>query len=187
MVLGLKRARRNPSPRANREPGHRRMIHACSWSESLNLGSESESARNRLKLWVSDADKLDGELRAESKLMDIRKTTRNSGSGSPLEGVQKTSSVQNERGMPHAESLADTKEVTREVMHKLEDAREQGDPIKRDRMDLSEQLRHRADMDLKGESVRASLVSELREAYQTGSLASSERVESAARRLLGER
>jgi len=87
----------------------------------------------------------------------------------------------------HAESVQDSKEATRETMRELEHAREKGDPIRRDRMELSEQAKVQVRHDMEGEEVRANLVSELREAYNGGSLASSERVESAARRLLGER
>lgn len=119
--------------------------------------------------------------------MEIRKTndqTRSADRVQGLQGVQESGSV---GPKPHADKLAESREATREARQELQRAKENGDPKRRDRIDLSERAQAHVRKDLEGEAMRADLVSELREAYNSGSLMSSERVESAARRLLGER
>ena len=119
--------------------------------------------------------------------MDIRKTNDQHRSTNRVEGTKAIPDAGQPGLQRHADSVQESKDATRETMRELEHAREKGDPVRRDRMELSEQAKVQVRQDMKGEEVRASLVSELREAYNGGSLASSERVESAARRLLGER
>ncbi|MEZ5973480.1 MAG: hypothetical protein R3F17_01435 [Planctomycetota bacterium] len=87
---------------------------------------------------------------------------------------------------PHAQSLQESKQATARAMEALQDAEEAARPGQRDTLELSASAQRRIDGDLRGESLRASLVQELKDAYQSGSLNSQERMEQAARRLLGD-
>ena len=119
--------------------------------------------------------------------MEIRKNTEQTRSTDRVHAAKAVPDAAKGDLRPHAETLEESREATRQVRHELERARENGDPTRRDRIDLSQGAAAQVRMDLEGEQARAGLVEALREAYNNGSLATSERIESAARRLLGER
>jgi hypothetical protein len=58
-------------------------------------------------------------------------------------------------------------------------------PAHADRIELSEAARNHMATDVEGDALRANLVTELRSAYQDGSLMTQERIEKAAHHLLG--
>ena len=73
--------------------------------------------------------------------MEIRKTNDQIRSTGRVEGTQAIPAAGQPGLQQHAESVQDSKEATRETMRELESAREKGDPVRRDRMELSEQAK----------------------------------------------
>ncbi len=105
--------------------------------------------------------------------MDLRKTTNQQGTHNALDSKRVglgAAKAQNETNVQPG---------------KAQEAAPLKRPAHADRIELSEAARNHMASNLEGESLRANLVNELRNAYQDGSLITQERIERAAHRLLG--
>lgn len=88
------------------------------------------------------------------------------------------------------EAIADVKQNTRARLESSQAAAKRSEALTRavhsDSLDLSEVARLFAADNVQAQQARQELVNELREAYQNGTLNTQERMETAARRLLGQ-
>ncbi|MFT7679002.1 MAG: anti-sigma28 factor (negative regulator of flagellin synthesis) [Planctomycetota bacterium] len=87
------------------------------------------------------------------------------------------------------EAIADVKQNTSAQIESTQASARRSNALTRaahsDSLDLSEVARLFASDDVEAQAARQELVSELRDAYQNGTLNTQERMETAARRLLG--
>ncbi|MCP5021722.1 MAG: hypothetical protein GY930_08075 [bacterium] len=105
--------------------------------------------------------------------MDLRKTTNQQGTHNALDSKRV--------GLGAAKAQNETTVQS----NKAQEAAALKRPAHADRIELSEAARNHMASNQEGESLRANLVQELRSAYEDSSLITQERIEKAARRLLG--